>query len=92
MAVNTQVAEVCAVCCSKLARVVKSLAKQNQPNGAVSVNVIVTVDAAVAPVHLKVPTNAPPNVLVIVAQAPVPVTIAVVPPDCRGPPRLSQFV
>ena len=74
VAVSTQVVPVCAVCCRRLALVVKSLAVHTHPSGAVSPKVIVTVAAPVVPVHLNEPAQEPPPTLVTVAHAPVPVT------------------
>ena len=79
VAVSTQVLPVCAVCCRRLALVVKSLAKHTHPSGEETPKVSVTVAAPVVPEHLNVPAQEPPPICVIVAHAPVPVTPAAAP-------------
>src|SRR6266850_591249 len=81
VAVKTHELTAWAVCCRRLALVVKSLAVHTHPSGADSPKLIVTVAAPVVPVHLNEPAQEPPPTLVTVAHAPVPVTPAVVPPD-----------
>jgi hypothetical protein len=64
--------------------VIRSCAEQDQPLGAVVPGVIVIVLAAVLLVHLNVPAQVPPTIVVTVEHAPVPVTDETVPPATMG--------
>ena len=66
-------------CRKMFAAVVRSEAVQDQPFGAVVPAVMMNVLAPVVPVQVACPAHAPPFCVVIVAQAPVPVSPAAVP-------------
>lgn len=79
-----QVVALWEVCFRVSALVLSSCALQTQPFVAMfDGQVIVTVAAPVVPVHLKVPAHAP-TCVVIVAQAPVPVSTGGTPPARIG--------